>query len=194
MSDAPREMSPEEYRQMIATSGAPKDPHNYNKYLPTAALVIVSLIIGFAVGANYQKGKGSTTNTAATGSNGQSRFGRGYGMRRSGGLGTVTSVSDSSITINNQRSGSSQTFKITSSTTVSNNGASASVSDIKSGDTVLIRASGTDTSTATTIDLNPSFGGGTGMNQTPSSGTTDNSTNSTSSPVTDNTDTTTQAT
>lgn len=184
MSDEPaaREVSPEEYRQMVATGQVGKK-HKTPVYLwksnnlPVilAAVVVLSLLIGFFGGIAYQKGKKTTATTAISNTNGfggQSGFGGGQGgFRRGGGaIGQVTAVSDSSITVSNQRTGSDQTFKITSSTTISNNGSAASASDIQTGDTVLIRTSTSDTSTATSILINPSFGGPGGFggqSQTP---------------------------
>lgn len=54
-------------------------------------------------------------------------------------LGLVVYSSPSSITIDNERTGAHQTFVITPSTLVSINGSSATPSQIKSGDIVLLR-------------------------------------------------------
>jgi hypothetical protein len=184
--DQPKEVSPEEYQQMVATGQVGKKSKaqiylHKSSSTPTiiTAVVCLSLLIGFFGGIAYEKGKVKTTSTtAASSQNSQNSFGGPGGFRRGGGaIGQVTSVSDSSITVNNQRTGSDQTFKITRSTTVSNNGADAGVSDIKSGDTVLVRVSSSDTSTATSILINPSFGGPGDMN-TPDDNSGSSSTNS----------------
>jgi hypothetical protein len=194
----PREVSPEEYRQMVSTgqiNKKQKTPVYLRKgsNMPTilAVVICVSLLFGFFGGIAYEKGKVKTTNIASTsnasGINGQNRFGGPGGFRRGGGaIGAVTAVSDSSITVNNQRTGSDQTFKITSSTTILSNGNSATASDIKTGDTVLIRTSTSDTSTATSILINPSFGGaqpdnGGTPNQSNDNSSTDGSSSSTNS-------------
>lgn len=71
--------------------------------------------------------------------------------------GKVTNVSANSITITDNRSGGSVTFKIDSNTDINNNsGDNAKVSDIKVGDTVSVRpTSATDDTTADTIVINP---------------------------------------
>ena len=184
-----REVSPEEYRRMQA--GRQEQPMNsrqaggsyelprflrspqWPRTVLSMAVVLVSLLIGFAGGVHYQKqqttsGAEAASQSGAAGNrfSGQGAYG-GRGFHRSGGVGTVSAVSGSSITIQNARTGSSQTFKITSSTTITNNGASTSASDIQAGDTVLIRTSSTDTSAAMSIAINPSFGGGPGINGAP---------------------------
>lgn len=74
-----------------------------------------------------------------------------------GTYGKVTNVSDSSITLTDERSGGSVTFKIDSNTDINDSkGDNAKVSDIKVGDTVSVRAtSATDDTTADTITINP---------------------------------------
>lgn len=81
------------------------------------------------------------------------------GMRRAGVHDTVTAISSTSITVKNERTNATSTYAITSSTQILNNGANATISDIKTGDTVRVRASNTDTNTAAEIEINPSFRG-----------------------------------
>lgn len=157
-----KEVSAEEYQQMIASGQLRTARPDYTKPLVWVVVIIAAIGIGFAGGMSYQKGKSTTPSTTATtsGFGSSSANGQGFGaMRRGGSFGSVTAVSDSSISVKNDRTGSTDTFKITSSTTVTNNGSSASISDIKVGDTVMIRTDTSDTSTATGITLNPSFGG-----------------------------------
>lgn len=168
-----KELSVEEYQHMVASGQLKTQRPDYTKPALIAGSIVVALVLGFIGGISYQKGKtpntqiGTTTGQFGTqGTNGQNGF---RGMRRSGSFGSVTAVSDNSITVDSQRTGGSETFKITSSTTVTDNGSSASVSDIKVGDTVMIRTSTSDTSTATSILLNPSFGGGPGVQDNSSS-------------------------
>jgi len=93
-------------------------------------------------------------NGGPNGMMGGGQFGR-------GGLGTVTAVTDSSITIKDQRQDEETSYAITADTSVMDDSDDAAVSDIKVGDTVMIQSddSESDTKTATTIRLNPSFGG-----------------------------------
>lgn len=140
---------------------------------------------GFLAGMHVGKSQGAT---AANGFDGQSQNGGPGGMRGGrgmmGAMGTVTAVSSDSITISDQMRGSTATYKVTDSTTVTDNGASASLSDIAAGDQVMVRTGSTtssdanDSQTATSIMLNPSFGGPGGMNQ---SGNTSDASGSASS-------------
>ena len=137
------------------------------KELNYGAVAIVTLVlcgISFAWGVGYQKAKQTAASNAGAndtgqfptqggGPGGQGRFGNGQRPN----MGQVSTVSSESITVQDSRPNSTQTFKITSNTTVQNNGSTAAVSDIKTGDTVLITTSSSDTSTATRIMLNPSF-------------------------------------
>jgi hypothetical protein len=174
-----KELSPSEYEQIASTRkakyGATANP-NLKKCGAIAIVALVLCGVSFSIGMSYQKGKQPTTTTASTNDTGQfpSQGGGpgGFGGDQGGGfrngqrpnIGEVSSISSDSITIKGMRSASDQTFKITSSTTVQNDGSSASVSDIKTGDTVLITTDSSDASTATQIMLNPSFGPPGGSN------------------------------
>jgi len=133
--------------------------------LVAAAVVLVG--VGFFAGMQYQKGKTPTvaaSKTASTSSNGSSgASGYGGGFRRGDrAFGTVTAVSSSSITIQNSRTGSADTYTLTSSTTVTDSGQSSSISAIQTGDTVMVTLDSSNTQDVTAIMLNPSFGGGAG--------------------------------
>lgn len=141
------------------TSTKDNKPNFYSQNSILAAVaVIVLCLLSFYVGTLYQKSHNraavAVKNTAAVGS----MFGRLGGARPN--IGTVSSVSSSSITITGLFNSADQTFAITSSTTVTNNGQSTSVSDIKTGDRVLVQTSGSGSTTATQIDVNPTRGGG----------------------------------
>jgi hypothetical protein len=127
-----------------------------------AGIVIVVFIIGFLGGMAYQKGhtKHAAAVVSSSGSSGSGGPGSGGFRRRSGGIGQVTAVSPTSITISNTRTGASSTYAITGSTTITDNGQAVTTSDIQAGSTVLVMTSASDTSTATSILVNPSFGGG----------------------------------
>lgn len=60
-------------------------------------------------------------------------------VRMLGGLGTVTAVSSSEISIEDFRGSGTTTYTISSNTKVSNNNSTISASDIKVGDRVSIR-------------------------------------------------------
>lgn len=170
MSDEPlKEVSPEQHYQMRsvsskqAVSNAATGPESsYTKTAVRMAVVVACLVLGFLAGMQYEKGVPITTRpTAATGAGNFTggRSGR-YGMHRGGGLGQVSAVSGSSITIHNQRTGDAQTFKISSTTAIMDNGAAANVGDIKTGDTVMVRSAANDQGTAGSIIINPDLSGG----------------------------------
>lgn len=107
----------------------------------------------------------------------------GMGMRN-GSFGTVTAVSDSSITITVMRGGpdsssssssssTTKTYTINSSTKITVDGSTGSVGDIATGDTVMIEADSDDSSIAASIRV--------GMGGMPGQGQTQSATNSTSS-------------
>ena len=137
------------------------------KVLVGVVVFVVVAGVAFYAGVQYQKGHAkSIASAAANGQPGDGFGGLGGGRRFGGGqrptLGQVTSVSSSSITVQNSRSGSNSTFAITGGTTIINNGQTASASDIKSGDTVAVIANSSDSSQAARILINPSFGSGAG--------------------------------
>jgi hypothetical protein len=87
------------------------------------------------------------------------RMGGRNGAMRGGVFGQVTTVSATSITIKNARTGADNTLTISDSTIVTNNGQTATVSDVKTGDNVLVRPDTTDTKQAAQITLNPQMPG-----------------------------------
>lgn len=183
-----KELSPSEYEEMVSAGKVkPKANTSYLKYGVIVVAVLAFCGISYGIGISSQKGKQTDASTAITngaeqfpsqgggpgGFGGQGEFGNGQRPN----IGEVSAVSGDSITIQAVRSNSDQTFKITSSTTVQNDGATVPVGDIKTGDTVLITTDSSDTATATQIMLNPSFGppGGGGSTQSsPSSSETEN--------------------
>jgi hypothetical protein len=123
--------------------------------------VIILCALSFAGGRQYQKHHGGTTTAAGA-------TGRGFasgsfgGARRSGGIGSVTAITSTSLTVNDQRSGTAKTYSISSSTQITDNGSTVDYTDIKTGDTVLVTTSSSTSTAATRILVNPSFGGGAG--------------------------------
>ncbi len=143
---------------------------------PILMIVVVLVIAGlsFFGGVQYQKGHQKTT---ASSNSGQSGYTGGFGSGggRFGGQrptrGQVTAVSPTSITVQNQ-SGTSTTLAITSSTTITDNGQTVTTTDISVGETVAVIANSSDSTQASRILVNPSFGGGA----SPSSGGSSQST------------------
>jgi hypothetical protein len=128
----------------------------------TSQFLLVGLISALLFGGiGYELGHSANKAMPNTLPGGQQAGGN-FGGRRfgQGSLGTVSAISSTSITVNDSRSGTAKTYTINSSTSIANNGASATVGDISDGTTVLVTPSTTDASIASRIMLNPSFGGG----------------------------------
>lgn len=134
---------------------------------------VIFLGLGFLSGQIFQKGKngGSVAQVQQQALPGANGGGMGRGAMR-GGFGEVTAVTDSSITVKNSFSGESVEYIITSSTKVTDNNETATLSDIKTGDTVMVQTASVDSREATEIRLNVQMpSGGPGMRSS-QSGTT----------------------
>lgn len=132
------------------------------KVIAAIALVVVIGSGGFVGGMQYQKShttsKGQAAFNSANGVSGAQGFQARRGMR-SGAVGTVSAVSSSSVTVNDQRTNSTKSFTISSSTVISDNGSTVTTSDIQVGDTVFVSTSSATSTDATRILVNPSMGG-----------------------------------
>lgn len=129
--------------------------YSQNVVLGAGGIIIV-ILLSFYVGTLYQKSHALPSRQTGE----RMRSGPANHFRqRLGGLGTVKSVSSGSITIDQLINNGTKTYTINSDTKVRNNGQAAAVSDIKTGDRVLVRTSGSGSTTAAQIVLNPSRGG-----------------------------------
>lgn len=149
-----------------------KTPKNSKKFTGSVVglFVVVLIAIGsFYWGVSYQKGKQKepSSSLASTSFSGGGFGGRGF---RGGNrvIGQVTAVSSSSISVQDNMTGTVTTLAITSSTVISNSGQSATASSIQVGDTVFVSENSTNTTQASRILVNPTFGGG--PSSSPSSG------------------------
>ena len=71
-----------------------------------------------------------------------------------GTIGKVTAVSADSLTITGDRSGGSTTYKLNDATSITKaDGTRAAASDIKTDDTVAVRVSSTDSTTAVSVAI-----------------------------------------
>jgi len=140
--------------------------------------VIVLCGLSFYGGTKFHSSQ--PTNTVAAGAAGPNATQNGSGTSGAGGrryggqrptIGQVTAISPTSISVSSN-GGATVTLAITSSTQITNAGQSASVSDIQTGDTVLLMKSTADTSQAARILINPTFGGGGGSGTGTGSGST----------------------
>lgn len=139
------------------------EPSGISKLVVGALAIIIVGILGFLGGIQYQKGKQQTPIAGAQdGVSGNQEGGFGgfqggpngaQGMR--GVFGEVTAVSNTSISVQDARNDSTSTLEITGDTKVTNNGQSASVSDIKVGDNVIIQTNSSNSKQADQIILNP---------------------------------------
>lgn len=154
------------HEEMTSSKGDKSSSNDYSKYGLILVAILVLCGISFWSGTTYQKGKQS--NVAASASNNPGPQNIGMGNRPGGGqggpangqqpnIGQVSAVSSESITIQDSRSNTKKTFKITGKTTIQNNGSTVSVNEVKNGDTALVVADSSDASTASQIMLNPSF-------------------------------------
>ncbi|HEX7963215.1 MAG TPA: hypothetical protein VF466_01350 [Candidatus Saccharimonadales bacterium] len=152
--------------------------NNKGFYLGIAAVVLVLAagIGGFLDGVHYGKQHATASGTANTlGADGNGpltrRFGNGPGggggtFRSSGGLGSVTAISASSITIKNDRDGTTKTYAITSSTQIEKDGTIGAYTDITVGATAIVTPDSANEDNALRITLMPaSFSGGAGNYQ-----------------------------
>ena len=129
------------------------------EYIFGVGLVLVA-IISFVGGMQFQKSLKPIVTTSA---NGTMVPGGGSGFARSGNrptFGTVASISATSMSVTT-RSGSTVTVSLSGNPTVTDNGATSSLSAIATGDTVAVVGTVANGSVnATSIVLNPSFGRG----------------------------------
>ncbi|HVV67207.1 MAG TPA: hypothetical protein VHB72_04030 [Candidatus Saccharimonadales bacterium] len=163
MADETPATDPEYTAPATARAGAkpPRRKITLNvTWLVTVIAAILLCVASFYAGTAYEKNHNKSTATSGKFVSGQGGFGGGFGGRRmNGSIGSVTTVSSSSITVNDQRSGSTKTYSITSSTQITDNGSAVPYSDIQTGDTVLVTAGSSSSTTAERILVNPSFGG-----------------------------------
>ncbi len=134
-----------------------------NNTLIMIVLVIVVAAGGFFAGMQYQKSQRSSFARGAGGAFGQ-RTG-GTGMNRAGGRpvsGDILNSDDKSVTVK-MADGSTKIVLVTSTTSI-NKATAGSKSDLATG--IKVAAFGTDngdgTFTATNIQVNPTFGMGSG--------------------------------
>jgi hypothetical protein len=158
-----------------------KDIKRFDLGILIAAVALVAGASGFAIG-HFTAPKAtvaSTSQNSAGGGNGS--FFRTGGQRPV--FGTVASVSGDTITVNDQRTGSTETVTVNSSTTYSDgsgSGASVNLASIASGTSIAAMGT-TDSSgnvtSATRIIVNPQFHGFSGSGGGGGSGTSSGGSN-----------------
>ena len=156
-----QQVSGEEYRQMSVSSRPPSSRRKHAVRVPLVWLIVV-LVVGvlcFFIGDSYGKDHAPKSAALATTRSGAfgGRFGGAGPTLRA--FGTVSSISSTSIAIANQRTGSNVTYNITSSTQITDNSQTVSYTDIQTGDSVIITLASASSTNASSIVVNPSFGG-----------------------------------
>jgi hypothetical protein len=127
--------------------------HEYQKQMYKKIAVIAALVVlpvaGFFAGTQYQK----QTNPSSEGRTAQ--LGGGPRTLRNRAIGTVKSISDTSITVTSRLDNTDKAYTLSPSTTYKNGTSDAKLSDIKTGDTVMLTLDSSDNTKATTVTLNP---------------------------------------
>jgi hypothetical protein len=117
-----------------------------NKFLMVAAVVVL-MALSFWAGTFVHKNNKATLRNA-----GNYGMGAGFGGRGSFGnraIGAVTSVSSTSITVNDIRTNTSKTYNVTSSTVVTSGSTASNISAVSVGNNVVV--SGDSSNNATRI-------------------------------------------
>ncbi len=132
----------------------------------TSIFAIALLIAGagFFGGMQFQKGQSGSSAVSETrqgyGNMGSTAPSDQGGQMMNGTVGKVTAVSSASITVKDERSSSSVTYTVSDSTTISEDGSEVTIDDVQTGDTVMISADDSDSTLASSIQLNPTMGMG----------------------------------
>lgn len=123
--------------------------------------IFIGVVLSFLGGMQYQKSKAPATpagNIMMDGS-GQQSYGGGTGQqggpRMRGMGGAVVAISGTSITISTPMG--DITMAISENTAITNNGAAATIDDIKVGDTVMVSREAASSDVAKAIMINPSM-------------------------------------
>lgn len=164
MSELPNShMSGEEFETYQSSRGH-KKTMSFPLVPMLGVLVVIALMTGsFLAGIQYQKQQQkSITPTIAASNNGFG--GQGLPRRGFGDMGTVTAITDASITVKNAQSGDIKTYTISSSTSITEDGNAITATQIQVNDTVIIQTGSADTTNATQIIVNPTFGAPAGAN------------------------------
>lgn len=137
--------------------------HTYKKIGVIAALIILP-VAGFFAGTLYQQQMTPSETDA-----GPKQIMNGPRMMKNRAVGTVKSISETSITLTSPMDDTNKTYTLSSGTTYKDGESSAQFSDVKTGDTVMLTLDESDSTKVTAVTLNPTtmFRGG------PQGGSTD---------------------
>jgi|GEM_PF-5717446 len=127
------------------TSPASAEKNRFSKKMALYGVIgLLVVIISFIGGMQFQKGRGDdkvqqTPRDILNLRSPDSFTGR--GMRHNAGISTVTAVSETSISVKNQRDNAETTYAINGDTRIISKGTDATYNDIKVGDKVMVTAS-----------------------------------------------------
>jgi hypothetical protein len=147
-----------------------KDPKQDIKKPLLVAVFIVVIVASFFGGMQYQKSRGEKTNQAKNSQGFDQQNGnfpgRFNGQRQRPTVGTVASITGKTIKISLENNGGDKTIMVTDSTNITNDNSGATISDIKTGDTLMVvgKTNNDGTITAEMIRINPSFNTPSGNN------------------------------
>jgi hypothetical protein len=146
--------------------------HEYQKQMYKKVGVIAALIIlpiaGFFAGTMYQKQTATDAPVDGQRSGQRGQFGE---MMKNRAVGTVKSITDTSITVTSRMDNTDKTYTLTSSTTYKDGTTTAQLSDVKADDSVMLTLDSSDSTKVKTITINPVMGGPSSQGQPQSSGT-----------------------
>jgi hypothetical protein len=120
-------------------------------------LVAVLLVLAFIGGVFYSNHQNRAI--ALIGGDSVMHAGGSGLVRRNGIIGNITAVSSSTITLTSLRSDQSKTYKLNSSTKIIDDGQIVQTNQLNIGEKAIVITSSATTDTATTIIVNPAFGG-----------------------------------
>jgi hypothetical protein len=147
--------------------------HEYQKQTYRKVGVVIAIIVlpiaGFFAGMQYQK-----QTSPATGAQNTSRFGgrMGAGLRDRA-IGTVKSITATSIRLTSRFDNTDKTYTTNSDTTYKDGTADAQAADIKTGATVALTLDSNDNTKVKTITINPTMARPLDGQQPQNAGSTD---------------------
>lgn len=139
----------------------------YKKIGITAALIILP-IAGFFAGTMCQKQTTTTDTASGQRSSQRGQFGE---MMKNRAVGTVKSVTDTSITVTSRMDDTDETYTLTSNTAYKDGTDTAQLPDIKADDSVMLTLDSSDSTKVKTVTINPVMGGPSAQGQSQGSDT-----------------------
>lgn len=153
-------------------NGLPKGS-SMAKPLAVVVLLIIFTGVGFWGGTSYEKSHSKSPSSVNTAAYSGYSGGRSFSSGQRPIFGSVTAISPTSISIQDSQTDSIETLTITSNTSITDNSQTVSASDIQTGDTVAIITNSSDTSQASRILVNPSYGDRGNSTPVPTNGSID---------------------